>query len=432
MKEAEKTLLGELLYDGKTITEVAGVVSADDFSEQTDRWIFTAIEECFEHGEAVDIITVSQRLEQHGKLHAVSRTYLLDLVSPIITTENIGQHARIVRQAALQRRLGEALTRASGKLSAGAELSCVISEIEKSLIAAESHGDTNITTVSNLVKQGVKTIDKSYREKKNITGVACGYEDVDRLTMGFQNSDLVVLAGRPSMGKTALALNFLRGTAVPALFFSLEMSQGQLTHRLICMESEVRSDRVRSGYMSAEEYRIVYDGCENLYEYGGNVHICDDAGLNISQIRAISDKMVKHYGVKIIFIDYLQLISVVGKASREQEISHISRSLKIMAKDLNVPVIVLSQLNRNLEQRVDKRPQLSDLRESGAIEQDADVVMFIYRDEVYNPETEEPNIAEVIIGKQRNGPLGYCKLVFMRDCQKFLRYTALDATEGEF
>jgi replicative DNA helicase len=419
----EAALLGELLFEPDAIAKVIDHVSEEDFGSRQHELIFSAIKQCFDNGVPPDLLTVSDVLKRNGTLaQAGGASGLSELMEPVFTSTTAPQHARIVREAAQGRRLRIATSAAEKQLKNGADVRQVAARLEKEIFTLSTQQAVGACAdIKEIVGMGREILEQAFKTKKVITGVATGYPDLDTVTMGFQPTDLVILAARPSRGKTALGLNFAVNTAVPVAVFSLEMSKEQLALRMICAEAQVDNKKARAGYLSKHEYTLVREACIAL-ERDKHIFIDDSAGVSISSLRAKAQRLHREHGIGLLVIDYLQLMSASGAQSREQEISMIARSLKGLAKELKIPVIALSQLNRKVEERTDKRPQMSDLRESGAIEQDADVILFLYRDEVYHPDTDNPSVAELIIAKNRNGPLDNIRLVFQRHTQRFLPY----------
>jgi replicative DNA helicase len=379
----------------------------------------------------VDLITLSDQLKAKGELDAVGGSaYLAELASQVPTAANVGYYARIVREKAILRRLIQASTEiATRALEERGDVETFLDDAERVIFdISEKRITSSFVMVGDVVKDSIKKVEQLYERKEMITGVPSGYQDLDRLTAGLQPSDLIIVAGRPSMGKTALALNIGANAAFKGFgvaVFSLEMSMEQLVLRMLCSEAHVDHSRIRTGYLKEREFPALVMAAGRLGETP--VYIDDTPAVSVLEVRAKTRRLVRDKSKKVglIVIDYLQLMRGMGGATnREQEISEISRSLKALAKELNVPVIAISQLNRRVEDRSEKRPMMSDLRESGAIEQDADVIAFIYRDEVYNPDSEEnKGIAEIIIAKQRNGPVGTVKLTFLKEYTRFEDYS---------
>ncbi|MFH0811121.1 MAG: replicative DNA helicase [Pseudomonadota bacterium] len=417
--EAEQSVLGACLIGPEAMAQVADVIRPQDFYRTDHGLIFAAMLDLFDRHIPVDLVSVSDTLHQRGEMEqAGGSAYLARLCDAVPTMAGLVYHARIIRDKALLRELICTAAQVSAQAYEASE------PVENVLDAAESgifaiaertiHGA--FVTLKKVVEEGIATVQSRYENKGAVTGISTGYRGLDNLTSGLQRSDLIIIAGRPSMGKTAFALNLARNAALeldaPVAFFSLEMSSEQLGLRLLASQSKVESDKLRSGFLSPHEWGRLTDAADALSK--AQIYIDDTAALSVMEMRAKSRRLKSEKKCDLIVVDYLQLMRGSGRTdSREQEISEISRSLKGLAKELKVPVVALSQLNRKVEERPNKRPQLADLRESGAIEQDADVIMFVYRDKVYNPESPAQNTAEVIIGKQRNGPLGKVELTFL-------------------
>lgn len=421
--EAERSVLGAMLLDPASLNEVAASIKPDDFYRPTHAYIFEAILALFEKNEPIDEVTVRAQLATDGKLEAVGGSaFLASLTNSVPTAANIGYYADIVRNRAIARRLINAATAiAANVYEGGAEIDLLLDEAESKIFEVTSSRDQrSFVPIKEVVKDAFKLIEKRYEKKEAITGVATGFVDFDRLTAGLQPSDLIILAGRPSMGKTAIALNMAQHAAIrekkPVAVFSLEMSRESLVMRMLCSEGRIDSQRLRGGFLRDSDWPKLAKAAGELAD--AQIYIDDSGALTVMETRAKARRLQAEKGLGLIVVDYLQLMH--GRAeSREREISEISRGLKALAKEIAVPVLALSQLNRSLESRTDKRPMLSDLRESGAIEQDADVICFVYRDEYYNPESEAKGQAELIVGKQRNGPTGVVHLKFFSEFTRF-------------
>jgi replicative DNA helicase len=427
--EAEQSLLGGLLIDAEAINKVADIVGSDDFYREAHARIYEIMLDLYERNEPIDLLTVSSSGKDKGFIEQIGGiTYLSTLVDLMPSAANIAQYAKMVREKALLRKLMNVATEIIEK-GHDADLSAesYIDEAEKMIFqVAENKLKPSFSSVRDIVKENVKTIERLSQNKQSVIGVPTGYKDLDDLTSGFQPSDLIVVAGRPSMGKTAFCMNVaqyvgdLDGGSTPVGIFSLEMSKEQLVTRLLSSESQVSQSKLRTGTLSGADWQALARAAGKLCD--SSIFIDDSPGITVLELRARARRLKKEHGLSLVVIDYLQLMKGRNSAERrEQEISEISRSLKALAKELNVPVIAISQLNRMVEQREDRRPRLSDLRESGAIEQDADVIIFIYRDEVYNKSTDDSNkgIAEIIVGKQRNGPTDTVRLAFLGECAAF-------------
>ncbi len=423
--EAEQSLLGSLLRENVALPKVLEILKGDEFYRDKHRQIYLAIVELFESNEPFDILTVSEQLQKKNKLEAVGGMgYLTQLAASVSNAANVVAYARIVYEKYVLRRLIEIANLIStAAYEAGKPVDEIIDNAEKIIFdVAESKFQSSYFHIKDVVKESIELIEKLYERRELVTGVPSGYRDLDKLTAGFQPGDLIIIAGRPSMGKTAFALNIARNASIDndiaVAFFSLEMSRQQLSLRLMSSEARVDSHRIRSGFLSQDESRKLVEAADIISN--ARILIDDTPSLSALEIRAKARRMKAEHNVELLIVDYLQMMKGNSRLEhREQVISEISRSLKALAKELNIPVVALSQLNRNVELRTDKRPQLSDLRESGAIEQDADVIAFIYRDEVYNPDTPDSGIAEIIVGKQRNGPTGKVKLAYISSYTRF-------------
>jgi replicative DNA helicase len=425
--EAEESLISAILVDNTALLEIVEILSSQDFYRTAHQKIFACISDLFDHGEPIDLVTLANALKEKGHLENVGgAAYLARLVDTVPLAVNAHHYARIVHDKAVLRRLIEkanAITKRCLQEQGGTDE--ILDFAEASIFEiTEKKARQAFYSLSKLIDGNIDFLEEKQKNKSLVTGVPTGFTQLDTLTAGLQNSDLIILAARPSMGKTALALNIARNAAVdagvPVAIFSLEMAREQLSLRLLCAEARIDSSRLRSGFFSMEDWDRVTDAADVLSP--APIFIDDSPSLSALEVRAKARRLKMDKNIGLIVIDYLQLMQ--GRASAERrdlEISEISRSLKALAKELNLPVLALSQLNRMLEQRTDKRPRLSDLRESGALEQDADVVAFIYRDEVYNKEESNPQkgTAEVILAKQRNGPTGDVRLTFLSSYTRF-------------
>ncbi len=424
--EAEEAVIGSVLIDPSVLNEVVEIVESSDFYDPRNRLIFSAIEELFDSGEPVDVISVSEKLRKMGRLDEVGgELAIARLADSVPTSAHVLHYAKIVKDKAILRRLIEAASRIVEMASSEGDVDEVLDTAERIIFEiAESKASKTYTHIRDMLHVVFEELEK-LQERADVldlsgslvTGIPTGFSELDKWTTGFHKSDLVIIAARPSVGKTAFALSIARNMAlkysIPVGMFSLEMSGEQLAQRLLAMEARVDLKKLRSGMFSSEEWERLTVATEKLYK--SNIIVDDEPSLDPRSLRAKARRMKKEFGIEVIFIDYLQLMHLKkGRESRQQEISEISRSLKLLARELDIVVVALSQLSRAVEQREDKRPRLSDLRESGAIEQDADTVIFIYREEYYK-KTErlhEPHEAEIIIGKQRNGPIGTISLIF--------------------
>jgi replicative DNA helicase len=435
--EAEMSVLGAMMLDAKALVTGFEMLKRDDFYLDSHRRIFSVLSDLFEQKKTVDILTVKEELQRRGELERVGgASYLATLVDSVITPALIEQHANIVLEKSIYRKVISVVTRVLEEayreyLPADELLDLAEQRI---LDIREKRIKSPFLKISDLVKDIFANINEMMLHKRRITGIPTGYTDLDILTSGFQPGDLVVLASRPTMGKTSFALNILRYLGVekgiPSAIFSLEMSKDQIVLRLLCMEARVNAQKVRTGYISKKEIPKLTEAVHRLRN--APIYIDDTPAIELLELRAKARRIVKEAGVQFIVVDYLQLVQGPRDTeNRQQEISAISRSLKALAKELNIPIMAVSQLSRAVEQRHDKRPQLSDLRESGAIEQDADTVLFIHRPELYDDSPEVKNLAEIIIGKQRNGPVGTVKLSFLKDYMRFEQFAYEEEFEEE-
>jgi replicative DNA helicase len=432
--EAEQSVLGGILLEPEALSRVLEILQEDDFYRESHRKIFSAMVALYQKGTPVDLITLTESLLTRQHLEGIGgATYLTSLADAIPSAVNIEVYARIVREKAILRRLITLSTEiASKSYRFSGEVEEILDQAEKSIFEITSAKITpHIYPLSEVIKDSFQTIEALYERKERISGVPTGFTKLDQMTSGFQPSDLIIIAGRPSMGKTAFALDIARNAAtlaeVPAVIFSLEMSRQQLAIRMLCSEARVDSYKLRSGFIGEREWPRLTNAAGLLSE--APIYIDDSPALSVLQMRAKARRLKSEKGLGLAVVDYLQLMSGRGGLDRrEQEISEISRSLKALAKELNIPVVALSQLNRKVEDRTDRRPFMADLRESGAIEQDADVILFIYRDEMYDENSKQKGTAEVIIGKQRNGPIGKITLAFI---DQYTRFENLAGADGE-
>ncbi len=426
--EAEQSVIGSMLMDRDAIVAAAEIVTSSDFYQQQYGIMFEAMVELFNEGKPVDLITLQDRLKEKDVPPEVSSLeFVRDIITTVPTSANVKSYAGIVREKAVLRRLIKLNEEIANTCYAGKEpLEQILAHTEKSVFdLLESRNSREFVPIRQVALNVLEKIEVASRTQGTVTGIPTGFIDLDYKTSGMQPSDFVLIAARPSMGKTAFVLNMVDHVAVrkglPCMIFSLEMSKEQLVNRMLSMESNVDSQKLRTGNLSDSDWDAIVEGIGVI---GNSRLIIDDTpGISITELRSKCRKMKLEYGLSMIIIDYLQLMSGSGgrnNESRQQEISEISRSLKALAREMNAPVVALSQLSRACETRTDHRPMLSDLRESGAIEQDADVVMFLYRDDYYNKDTDTPNIAEVIIAKQRNGPIGTVNLLWQPEFTKFV------------
>ncbi len=425
--DAEQAVIGSMLTDKDAVVEAIEILKPDDFYRQDNKTIYEAIVNLYNRAEPVDIITVKAELTSLGKLEAIGGLeYLAVLPDKVPTTANVERYIKIVEEKSILRRL----IKASNELidlgyAETEEIDSIMDQAEKKVFEiSQGKNQKGYTPIKDILVESFAEIEKLYNQKEPITGIPTGFADLDYKTAGLHNSDLVLVAARPAMGKSAFALNIATNAAVqakvPVAIFNLEMSKSQLVSRILCSEAMVDSNKIRTGKIEEDDWVKLATALGPLSE--APIYIDDTPGITVTEIRAKCRKLKMEKNIGLIVIDYLQLIQGTGKrnASREQEISEISRSLKILAKELDVPVIALSQLSRAAEQRADHRPMLSDLRESGAIEQDADIVMFLYRDDYYNQDSEKKNIAEVIMAKHRAGSTGTVELLWLGNYTKFV------------
>lgn len=417
--EAEQSVLGGILIENQAINKVMEILTPDDFYRDGHRKIYAALIDLSERDEPADLITMTNELRKKDQLDAIGgASYLASLIDSVPTAANIEYYARIVREKAVLRKLIETSTEIiTQSYQDRGDVENFLDEAEKAIFEiSERRVRPAFYSIREVVKDSLDTISKLYEKKELITGIPSGFKELDKMTAGFQPSDLVIVAGRPSMGKTAFCLNVAQYAAIerktPIAIFSLEMSKEQLVLRMLCSQSQVEGTRLRTGFLHESDWTKLTLAAGTLYE--APIFIDDTAALSVLELRAKARRLKAEHRLGLLVIDYLQLMKGRSRVeSRQQEISEISRSLKALAKELNIPVIAVSQLSRKTEERTGNRPQLSDLRESGAIEQDADVILFLFREEVYNRQEENQGKAELIIGKQRNGPIGKVDLAFI-------------------
>jgi replicative DNA helicase len=427
--EAEVAVLGGLLLSSSAVDEVAGIVSPEDFYRDAHRKIFQAALVLSQRSEPIDLITLTEALRVRGELVEVGgAAYVSELADRAVTAANIKYYANIVREKSVLRRLiGTATDIVTRAFDAKDEVGLMVDEAERAIFEiAEQKIRTDFTRAGDIIIETFQRIEQLYERKEMVTGVPTGFTDLDRMMAGLQPSDLIIVAGRPSMGKTSFVTNIAEHVSIEkrigVAIFSLEMSKDQLVLRLLCSQAGVDLSRVRTGYLSAKEFPQLALAAGRIGD--APLYVDDTPALSPLEVRAKARRLRrdKNANLGLIIVDYLQLMRGSGD-SREQEISEISRSLKALAKELQIPVIALSQLNRQVENRTPPKPRMADLRESGAIEQDADVILFIYREEVYDPNTTRKGTAEIIIGKQRNGPIGEITLAFRSGCTRFENYS---------
>ncbi|MDJ0814481.1 MAG: replicative DNA helicase [Woeseiaceae bacterium] len=426
--EAEQSLLGGLMLDHKSWDKIADIVTASDFYRKDHRVIFAAIADLAEDANPCDVVTVSEWLDNNGQLEAAGGLeYLASLANETPGAANARSYAKILRERSMLRSLISAGNEISGAAFAtdGRTASEIVDEAERlvfEIAESGSRGRSGFKSLKQILPDAVDRIDVLHQSEGDITGISSGFAEFDKLTAGLQPGDLVIVAGRPSMGKTTFAVNMAEnaaiGAKVPTAIYSMEMPAQQLAFRMISSLGRVDQTHLRTGKFPDEDWSRINTAVQLMSD--APIFIDDTPGLSPTEIRARARRLQREHGLGLIVVDYLQLMAVPGnKENRATEISEISRSLKALAKELSLPVIALSQLNRSVEQRTDKRPVMSDLRESGAIEQDADVIIFIYREEVYNQETPRKGIADISIAKQRNGPIGDFPLTFVGRYTKF-------------
>ncbi len=439
--EAEQAVLGAMLIDKEAIAKVTEILTSDDFYREAHRVIFNAMMELYNKNEAVDMVTITEVLKRDNKLEDIGGiAYITSLANVVLTAANVKYHADIVAEKSVLRQLVRVSTEiAAMGYEANDDVGTLLDNAESRILEISNRKKkADFTPINDVLMESVQSIEKLLNNKGGLTGLPTGFADLDKLTSGLQPSDFVILAARPSMGKTALALNIVQNVALRAhkkvggearsvAFFSLEMSKEQLVNRMLCAEAGIDSQRLRVGEMHDEDWTHLWDACDVMSK--AKIYIDDTAGITAMDMRSRARRLKAEHGLDLIVVDYLQLMQGSGKRNssndRQQEVSEISRSLKALARELNVPVLALSQLSRSVESRQVKRPMLSDLRESGSLEQDADIVAFLYREDYYNPETENKH-TELIIAKHRNGPVDTVNLFFQKQFTKFVGFTKID------
>ncbi|MDE6209342.1 MAG: replicative DNA helicase [Lachnospiraceae bacterium] len=424
--EAEKSVIGSMIMDEEAVIAASEKLIADDFYGKQYGTLFQAMVELSREGNPVDLITLQNKLKEMDVPPELSSVdFLRDIMSQVFTSANVRHYANIVKEKSILRKLIRTTEDIANRCYLGKEsLESVMNSTEKQIFnLMQSQGGGDFVPIRQVVINALEKIEAASKQSGQVTGIPTGFVDLDYQTSGMQPSDLVLIAARPSMGKTAFVLNLAEYMAFKkdytVAIFSLEMSKEQLVNRMFSLESRVSSQKLRTGNLEDDEWEKLIDSAQVIGN--SNLIIDDTPSISITELRSKCRKYKMEHNLSVIIIDYLQLMSAGDKASesRQQQIADISRSLKALARELSVPVLALSQLSRAVEQRPDHRPMLSDLRESGAIEQDADVVMFLYRDDYYNKDTDKPNIAEVIVAKQRNGPVGTIELAWIPDLTKF-------------
>lgn len=436
--EAEQAVLGAMLIDKEAIAKATEVLSADDFYREAHRVIFSAMLELYNKNEAVDMVTVTEILKRDNKLEDIGGiAYITSLANVVLTAANVKYHAEIVAEKSVLRQLVRVSTEiAAMGYEANEDVGTLLDTAESRILEISNRKKkADFTPINDILMDSVQSIESLLQNKGGLTGIPAGFADLDKLTSGLHPSDFIILAARPSMGKTALALNIVQNVALRAhkviggeprsvAFFSLEMSKEQLVNRMLCAEAGIDSQRLRVGEMHDEDWTHLWDACDTMSR--AKIYIDDTAGITAMEMRSRARRLKAEHGLDLIVVDYLQLMQGSGKRNnsgdRQQEVSEISRSLKALARELDVPVLALSQLSRSVESRQVKRPMLSDLRESGSLEQDADIVAFLYREDYYNPETENKH-TELIIAKHRNGPVDTVNLFFQKQFTKFVGFT---------
>lgn len=424
--EAEQAVLGAMLLSHDAVIVAMEKLQSQDFYRDVHRIIFEAMEHLHRENKEIDVITLPDELKRMKKLDDVGGLeYVLNLPNLVGSAANIEYYANIVAEKALARNLISTCTELTTEAYDGQkETEALLDDAERRILQlSDTKNRGDFASVGAVVEVTLDKITKLYENKAGLTGLPTGFRDLDRMTSGLQPSDLILVAARPSMGKTAFTLNIAQNVGVrqhkTVAFFSLEMSQEQLVQRLLCQIAHIDSQKLRTGQLNSdEEWTRLTDACDKLYE--SPIYIDDTPGISVAEMRSKARRLKSEHGLELIIVDYLQLMQGRNAESRQQEISEISRSLKALARELKVPLIALSQLSRSVESRQDKRPMLSDLRESGALEQDADIVSFLYREDYYDKETENQHITEVILAKHRNGPVGSVKLYFKNEFTLFL------------
>lgn len=439
--EAEQAVLGAMLIDKEAIAKASEILTSTDFYREAHRVIFNAMLELYNKNEAVDMVTVTEILKRDNKLEDIGGlAYITSLANVVLTAANVKYHADIVAEKSVLRQLVRVSTEiAAMGYEANEDVGTLLDTAESRILEISNRKKkADFTPINDVLMESVQNIEKLINNKGGLTGLPSGFADLDKLTSGLHPSDFIILAARPSMGKTALALNIVQNVALRAhkkiggvprsvAFFSLEMSKEQLVNRMLCAEAGIDSQRLRVGEMGDKDWDALWEACESMSK--AKIYIDDTAGITVMDMRSRARRLKAEQGLDLIVVDYLQLMQGSGKRNtsgdRQQEVSEISRSLKALARELDVPVLALSQLSRSVEARQVKRPMLSDLRESGSLEQDADIVAFLYREDYYNPETENKH-TELIIAKHRNGPVDTVNLFFHKQFTKFVGFSKRD------
>lgn len=439
--EAEQAVLGAMLIDKEGIAKASEILTSSDFYREAHRVIFNAMLELYNKNEAVDMVTVTEILKRDNKLEDIGGlAYITSLANVVLTAANVKYHADIVAEKSVLRQLVRVSTEiAAMGYEANEDVGTLLDTAESRILEISNRKKkADFTPINDVLMESVQNIEKLINNKGGLTGLPSGFADLDKLTSGLHPSDFIILAARPSMGKTALALNIVQNVALRAhkkiggeprsvAFFSLEMSKEQLVNRMLCAEAGIDSQRLRVGEMGDKDWDALWGACDLMSK--AKIYIDDTAGITVMDMRSRARRLKAEHGLDLIVVDYLQLMQGSGKRNnsgdRQQEVSEISRSLKALARELDVPVLALSQLSRSVEARQVKRPMLSDLRESGSLEQDADIVAFLYREDYYNPETENKH-TELIIAKHRNGPVDTVNLFFHKQFTKFVGFSKRD------
>ncbi|GGA45552.1 MULTISPECIES: replicative DNA helicase [Psychrobacillus] len=426
-QEAEQSVIGAIFLEPQALITAAEIVMPEDFYRVAHQKIFQTMLRLSDQGKAIDVITVTEELSAKKELEDVGGiSYISEIANSVPTAANIGHYAKIVEEKSILRRLIRvATTIVEDGFTREDEVEALLSEAERKMMEVANRKNAgDFKHIKDVLVETYDNIEKLHSQKGEVTGIPTGFRDLDRITAGFQRNDLIIVAARPSVGKTAFALNVAQNVATKTdenvAIFSLEMGAEQLVMRILCAEGNIDAQVLRTGTLTTEDWRKLTMAMGSLSNAG--IYIDDTPGIRVNEIRAKCRRLKQESGLGMILIDYLQLIQGSGgsQANRQQEVSEISRSLKGLARELKVPVIALSQLSRGVEQRQDKRPMMSDLRESGSIEQDADIVSFLYREDYYDKETENQNMIEIIIAKQRNGPTGTVTLAFVKEFNKFV------------
>ncbi|MBW7454377.1 replicative DNA helicase [Paenibacillus sepulcri] len=425
--EAEQAVIGAILLNAEALITSMERLRSEDFYSPAHQLIYEAMVEIGEANQPIDLVTLTAYLQDRQQLEEMGGvSYLSKVANSVPTAANVDYYAQIVEEKSMLRRLIRTATQiVSNGYAAADDVGMLLNEAEQRIMELSNRrSSTGFISIRDVLMEVFERVEHLYTNKGGPSGIPSGFSDLDKMTSGFQRNDLIIVAARPSVGKTAFALNIAQNVGVRAretvAIFSLEMSAAQLVQRMICAEANVDAGRMRTGYLEGDDWEKLTMAIGSLSE--AQIYIDDTPGITVADIRAKCRRLKKERGLGMILIDYLQLIQGRGKAgeNRQQEVSEISRTLKQIARELEVPVIALSQLSRGVEQRQDKRPMMSDLRESGSIEQDADIVAFLYRDDYYDKESEKKNIIEIIIAKQRNGPVGTVELAFLKNYNKFV------------